>query len=98
MTTEAERPEQTQDAGREAPSYGDFCPPPWVALCPHCKGLMLFRPQGFEQRDGRWFATDGELTCWSEEESEVEHDWSMPYVTLLPLEQRVLRWFNRERP
>jgi hypothetical protein len=81
-----------------------FRVPKDVETCPICGAQILLEFDEFEQdADGQWMPTACGLHPNCETEPEIgghfwedwfSGHWSMPYVDWLPVESRLLKWFN----
>lgn len=77
--------------------------PERVAVCPYCGGRLSLCCTGWTQlKNGAWMADLIDLGCVTEPDidDELWDDWTaehcdMPYVYMLPVEERVMRWLQR---
>lgn len=76
--------------------------PPEVGKCPYCGGKVFVQfDQWSENDDLTWSASDLAVTCETEPDidSDEFEEWleshsEMPYVYMLPLEMRLMKWIN----
>lgn len=81
-----------------------------VGMCPYCDRPLSIGFEDFERNDvGTWSCIKVELECATELEMQqygqhvTEDDWDqfershslMPYVYILPVEERILEWVNQ---
>jgi hypothetical protein len=83
--------------------HGSIQVPGHVAVCPYCDGALTVHVEAWsEGPDGFWFADEAKADCDTEPDI-VSPDWrnwmdrhsEMPYVYMLPVEERIQRWLNR---
>jgi hypothetical protein len=78
--------------------------PPAIAVCPYCQTALTVSIEACTQEADGWVATEIQVDCETEPDLEtdqeawhawMEHHTQMPYVYLLPVHQRVLRWLEQ---
>lgn len=76
--------------------------PPEIAVCPYCGTKLTANFTGWTQNDdGSWSADSMDLVCETGPDIDSE-DWDfwfeshsdLPYVYLLPVEERIKAWLN----
>ena len=75
--------------------------PPEIAVCPYCNGKLTIDAYEWSEYEDGWHLESFFMDCETEPEMGFDDwdDWldahsEMPYVYLLPVEEKVREWVN----